>query len=87
MVPPGHSDVTIEYPQIIKAGAERNWAWLAHGRNNSTLQAGMPADDERAYLANVVETIEQATGSRPRGWLGPHSPRRSRRRGCSPNSA
>lgn len=31
----------------------------------------MPADDERAYLANVVETIEQATGSRPRGWLGP----------------
>ena len=71
MVPAGHSDVTIEYPQIIKAGAERNWAWLAHGRNNSTLQAGMPADDERAYLANVVETIEQATGSRPRGWLGP----------------
>lgn len=66
-----NSDVAIEYPQIIKAGVERNWAWLAHGRNNSTLQAGMPADDERAYLANVVETIEQATGSRPRGWLGP----------------
>jgi len=66
-----NSDVAIEYPQIIKAGAERNWAWLAHGRNNSTLQAGMPADDERAYLANVVETIEHATGSRPRGWLGP----------------
>jgi allantoinase len=66
-----NSDVTIEYPQIIKAGAGRNWAWLAHGRNNSTVQAGMPADDERAYLANVVETIEQATGSRPRGWLGP----------------
>ena len=38
-----NSDVTIEYPQIIKAGAERNWAWLAHGRNNSTLQADMPA--------------------------------------------
>jgi len=66
-----NSDVAIEYPQIIKAGAERNWAWLAHGRNNSTLQAGMPADDERAYLANVVETLERATGSRPRGWLGP----------------
>jgi peptidoglycan/xylan/chitin deacetylase (PgdA/CDA1 family) len=52
-----NSDVTIEYPQIIKAGTERNWAWLAHGRNNSTLQAGMPAGEERAYLANVAETI------------------------------
>ena len=68
---PLNSDVTIEYPQIIKAGTERNWAWLAHGRNNSTLQAGMPAGEERAYLANVAETIEQATGSRSRGWLGP----------------
>jgi peptidoglycan/xylan/chitin deacetylase (PgdA/CDA1 family) len=66
-----NSDVTIEYPQIIKAGRERNWAWLAHGRNNSTLQAGMPVDEERAYLADVVGTIERATGSRPRGWLGP----------------
>ena len=54
-----------------RPGTERDWAWLAHGRNNSTLQAGMPADEERAYLANVVETIEQATGSRPSGWLGP----------------
>jgi allantoinase len=66
-----NSDVTTKYPQIIKAGTERGWAWLAHGRNNSTLQAGMPADEEHAYLAEVVETIEQATGSRPRGWLGP----------------
>jgi allantoinase len=66
-----NSDVTARYPQIIKAGLERNWAWLAHGRNNSTLQTGMPADAERGYLAEVVETIEQATGQRPRGWLGP----------------
>jgi allantoinase len=66
-----NSDVTTEYPQIVKAGMERGWAWLAHGRNNSTLQAGMPADDEHVYLASVMESIERATGSRPRGWLGP----------------
>jgi allantoinase len=66
-----NSDVTTKYPQIIEAGSERGWAWLAHGRNNSTLQAGMSADAERAYLAEVVETIERAIGSRPRGWLGP----------------
>jgi allantoinase len=66
-----NSDVTSRYPQIIRAGLERNWAWLAHGRNNSTLQTGMPPDQERAQLAEVVQTIEQATGQRPRGWLGP----------------
>jgi allantoinase len=65
-----NSDVAERYPQIVEAGRARDWAWLAHGKNNSTLQAEV-ADDERAYLTGVVETIEKATGRRPRGWLGP----------------
>jgi peptidoglycan/xylan/chitin deacetylase (PgdA/CDA1 family) len=66
-----NSDVARHYPQIIKAGLERDWAWLAHGRNNSTFEAGMTVAEERAYLSEVVQTIERATGRRPRGWLGP----------------
>jgi peptidoglycan/xylan/chitin deacetylase (PgdA/CDA1 family) len=66
-----NSDVAGHYPQIIKAGLERDWAWLAHGRDNSTFEAGMTVAEERAYLTDVVETIERATGRRPRGWLGP----------------
>lgn len=66
-----NSDVADRYPQIIEAGRERDWAWLAHGRNNSILQTGMSADEERAFLTEVVGTIENATGRRPRGWLGP----------------
>jgi allantoinase len=66
-----NSDVCSRYPQIIQAGRERGWAWLAHGRDNSTFQAGMTRDEELAYLTGVVETIEAATGQRPRGWLGP----------------
>lgn len=65
-----NSDVAERYPQIIEAGRARGWAWLAHGQNNSTLQADK-ADDERGYLANVLDTIEKAVGRRPRGWLGP----------------
>lgn len=65
-----NADVAERYPQIIEAGRSREWAWLAHGRNNSTLQSDVAAD-ERIYLADVVETIEKATGKRPRGWLGP----------------
>lgn len=66
-----NSEVTRHYPQIVQAGLERGWAWVAHGRDNSTFQADMTVDEERAYLAEVVGTMEKATGRRPRGWLGP----------------
>lgn len=66
-----NSDVCSRYPQIMQAGLTRNWAWLAHGRDNSTFQAGMSRDEELAYLTEVVTTIEAATGRRPQGWLGP----------------
>jgi allantoinase len=66
-----NSDVATRYPQIIEAGQERDWAWLGHGRTNSILQAGMSRDQERGYLTEVVDAIADATGQRPRGWLGP----------------
>jgi allantoinase len=66
-----NSDVCRYYPQIVAAVRERGWAWIAHGQNNSTLQANMDEDGERAYLAEMLATIERATGARPSGWLGP----------------
>jgi peptidoglycan/xylan/chitin deacetylase (PgdA/CDA1 family) len=66
-----NSDVCRVHPQIIEEGTKRGWAWVAHGRDNSTFEAGMSPDEERAYLTDVVETIEAATGTRPKGWLGP----------------
>ncbi|WP_406234715.1 polysaccharide deacetylase family protein [Nocardia sp. NBC_01009] len=66
-----NSDVAEHNPQIIAAGLARDWAWLAHGRNNSIFQADMSVDEERAYLTEVVQTIEKATGRRPHGWMGP----------------
>jgi allantoinase len=66
-----NADVCRHYPEIIEEGNRRDWAWLAHGRNNSTLQSGMELEQERAYLTDVVDTIRQTTGKQPRGWLGP----------------
>lgn len=66
-----NSDVCDRYPQIIDAGRARNWVWAAHGRTNSALHTALPEDEERAVLADIVDTIERATGQRPRGWLGP----------------
>jgi len=66
-----NADVCARYPQIIREGNKRNWAWLAHGKNNSVFQAGMPEDEERRYLTDVVNTIKEHTGKQPLGWLGP----------------
>ncbi|MGV9674909.1 polysaccharide deacetylase family protein [Nocardia sp. NPDC003482] len=76
-----NSDVAERYPQIIAAGRERDWAWLAHGSSNSHLHTGLAEDAERGVLRDIVETIEKATGQRPNGWMGPgltetfHTPR------------
>ncbi|EHR53395.1 peptidoglycan/xylan/chitin deacetylase (PgdA/CDA1 family) [Saccharomonospora amisosensis] len=59
------------YPQIVKAGMDRNWAWLAHGRTNSILHSGMSRDEERRVLTEIVDTITAATGRHPLGWMGP----------------
>jgi peptidoglycan/xylan/chitin deacetylase (PgdA/CDA1 family) len=59
------------YPQIIKAGLDRNWTWLAHGMTNSMLHTDMSVDEERRFLTEIVDTITAATGQRPRGWMGP----------------
>lgn len=66
-----NADVCREYPEIIEEGNKRDWAWLAHGKNNSTLQAGMDEARERAYLTEIIEVLKKSTGKPPRGWLGP----------------
>ena len=67
-----NSDVCRFYPRITEAIAEHSdWACVGHGQNNSTLEANMDVDAERAYLTEMVEVVESATGKRPAGWLGP----------------
>ena len=66
-----NADCCKHYPQIIEAGKERNWAWMAHGKNNSMFQSGMDVETERKYLKEVVSVTSQATGQQIKGWLGP----------------
>lgn len=66
-----NSDVCRHYPQIIEAGNERKWAWLAHGKNNSNLHTAMAPKEERTVLTDIVQTIRDATGHAVNGWLGP----------------
>jgi allantoinase len=66
-----NSEVCENYPQIVAAGVERDWAWLGHGVTNSTLWTGIERDEERELLRGIVDAITEATGRPPRGWLGP----------------
>jgi peptidoglycan/xylan/chitin deacetylase (PgdA/CDA1 family) len=66
-----NAEVCEQYPEIVAAGVERDWAWLGHGRTNSELWTGMEEDVERERLEYIVKTITDATGKAPKGWLGP----------------
>lgn len=66
-----NSDVCEHYPEVIDAGLARDWAWIAHGRNNSRFHTGLSPAIERDELRHITETIAHATASTPRGWLGP----------------
>lgn len=66
-----NSEVVERHPEIIEEGQKRGWCWVGHGGNNSTWLVGLDREEEKSYLERVTTTIEQATGTRPRGWLGP----------------
>lgn len=66
-----NSDVCLHYPQLIRAGLDAGWDWVAHGETNARLQHGMSRDEERRMLASMVGVLDEHLGRRPRGWLGP----------------
>jgi peptidoglycan/xylan/chitin deacetylase (PgdA/CDA1 family) len=66
------ADASAAYPEIVQAGIERGWAWVAHGRNSSVLQGTLAdAVEEERYLSEMLDAIKASTGSSARGWLGP----------------
>ena len=66
-----NSAVAEAHPRAVEEMKRRGWEFMGHGITNSENLAGLPPDKERALVQTVLKTIEQATGRRPRGWLGP----------------
>ena len=60
------------YPKAMDEMKRRGWEFMGHGTTNSTNLAGFDQqpDQERDTIRNILKTIEQASGKRPRGWLG-----------------
>ncbi len=66
-----NADACDRYARILEEGRRLGWEWMAHGTNNSTIVNQQTEDEERALIGAVARTVERATGTRPRGWLGP----------------
>jgi peptidoglycan/xylan/chitin deacetylase (PgdA/CDA1 family) len=65
-----NSAVCETFPKAIDEMKKRGWEFMGHGITNSENLAGLNLEKEREVIQNVLKTIEQSTGRRPRGWLG-----------------
>ncbi len=65
-----NSQVCDAHPKAIEEMKKRGWEFMGHGTTNSENLAGLPLGKEKEVIRHVLTTIEQATGRRPRGWLG-----------------
>jgi len=66
-----NSEAAEQYPQIIAAGNDLGWEWMAHGQSNSSLITGLEETEERRIIRDTLDVIEKLTGKPSRGWLGP----------------
>lgn len=58
------------YPALIEAIVAAGHEIIAHSTDmNGTIATGLPITEERALIVRALDTLEQATGTRPRGWL------------------
>ena len=57
-------------PQIIADIMAAGHEIIAHSTDmNGTIASGLPIEEERALIAESLDTLEKATGARPKGWL------------------
>jgi len=64
-----NSDLCIHHPEIVEEGRARGWEFMGHNRTNAQRLTELEPEEERRLIAEVMATIERATGERPRGWL------------------
>jgi len=60
------------YPWLVRHCARRGCEFIAHGISASRMiTSRMSEADERAYIAESVAAVREATGTSPAGWAGP----------------
>jgi allantoinase len=65
-----NSNLCAQHPEIMEEGQARKWEWMGHNETNTKRLNEVPPEEERRIVHDTLGTIEKATGTRPRGWLG-----------------
>ena len=63
-----NANVCNTYPSLVRQSLAAGWEMMGHGFVQRALNA---EDDERGVIRKALDTLQAATGQRPRGWLGP----------------
>lgn len=65
-----NSAIAGRYPRLIEDIVGAGHEIIAHATDmNATIATGLPEADERRIIADSLDGIERATGTRPTGWL------------------
>jgi allantoinase len=65
-----NSAIAERYPELVAEIVTAGHDIIAHATDmNGTIATGLPLEDERALIAQSLNMLEQATGTRPKGWL------------------
>ena len=60
------------YPYLVKHCLQRGCEIIGHGMSLSRIiSSEMSEETERRYIRESIEALTHATGSTPKGWLGP----------------
>jgi peptidoglycan/xylan/chitin deacetylase (PgdA/CDA1 family) len=69
---PIDSALAVENPFLVDECMRREWELIGHGVVSSRMITDdLSEEEERVYLRASLEPLAEATGSFPRGWLGP----------------
>jgi peptidoglycan/xylan/chitin deacetylase (PgdA/CDA1 family) len=64
-----NSNLCAEHPQIIAEGNKRKWEWMRHNESKTRRLNEAPPGEEANIIRRTLDTIGQASGRRPTGWL------------------
>jgi allantoinase len=65
-----NSAIADRYPALLREIISAGHEVIAHSTDmNGTIASTLPEDEERALITRSLDTLAQATGTRPRGWL------------------
>ena len=66
-----NSAVCTVFPKAVEEMKRLGWEFMGHGITNSQSLRNLSLDQEKEVIQTTLRTIEQATGKKPQGWLGP----------------